>query len=105
VDGALVDVGGMRDLDAPYVRQDAGNCRVVDIDKDEAVDNYRVDSFVDDEGMLELVREWHMQLRELQPACGVLLDDVQARDIGAVVDIDEDYSTGWVCEDVREGRL
>ena len=60
MDGELVDVDDTRDLDAPYVRQDAGNCKVVDIDKDWAVDNYRVDSFVDDEDMLGLVREWYM---------------------------------------------
>ena len=66
--GELVDVGDTRDLDAPYVHQDTGNCRVVGIDTVEAVGNYRVDSFVDDEGMLGQVRELYMRWRELQPA-------------------------------------
>ena len=72
--GELVDVGDTRDLDAPYVHQDTGNCRVVGIDTVEAVGNYRVDSFVGDEVMLGLVQEWYMQLRELQPASNNIIE-------------------------------
>ena len=60
MDGELVGVVDTQALDAPYVRQDAGNCRVADIDKDEAVGNYRVDNFVDDKDKLGLAREWYM---------------------------------------------